>query len=131
MELGEVLLRWKRDAFRRGYQTIEQVQHLLFHLLCRGMTAKSAQEFVCGCSLYWRLFYASFPLKLFQIIRRRHYDKQDKLLKTVELSNEQNHNMTDELLNNGPALSPQPAEKEMEKVKKPTNKQRSWECEER
>ena len=41
--------------------------------------------------------------------------KQDNPLKTVELSTEQNYNMIDGLLNNGPALQPQPPEKELDK----------------
>ena len=34
--------------------------------------------------------------------------EQDNPLKTVELSTEQNYNMIDGLLNNAPALPPQP-----------------------
>ena len=52
-------------------------------------------------------------------------------LKTVELSTEQNYNMIDGLLNNAPALPPQPPEKELDKVKEPPNKHRSREREER
>lgn len=51
--------------------------------------------------------------------------EQDNPLKTVELSNEQNYNMI------GPALPPQPPEKELDKVKEPPNKHRSREREER
>ena len=58
------------------------------------------------------------------------YEK-DNPLKTVELSAEQNYNMIDGLLNNAPALQPQPREKELDKVKEPTNKHRSREREER
>ena len=36
--------------------------------------------------------------------------EQDNPLKTVELSTEQNYNMIDGLLNNAPALPPQPPE---------------------
>ena len=54
-----------------------------------------------------------------------------KILKTVELSTEQNYNMIDGLLNNAPALPPQPPEKELDKVKEPPNKHRSREREER
>ena len=43
--------------------------------------------------------------------------EQDNPLKTVELSTEQNYNMIDGLLNNGPSLPPQPPEKELDKVK--------------
>lgn len=57
--------------------------------------------------------------------------EQDNLLKTVELSNEQNYNMIDGQLNNGPALPPQSPEKELDKVKEPPNKYRSREREER
>lgn len=57
--------------------------------------------------------------------------KQDNPLKTVELSTEQSYNMIDGLLNNGSALPPQPPEKELDKVKAPPNKHRSWEREER
>ncbi len=57
--------------------------------------------------------------------------EQDNPLKTVELSTEQNYNMIDGLLNNGPALPPQPLEKELDKVKEPPNKHRSREREER
>lgn len=39
--------------------------------------------------------------------------------------------MIDGLLNNGPALPPQPPEKELDKVKEPPNKHRSREREER
>ena len=46
-------------------------------------------------------------------------------------STEQNYNMIDGLLNNGPALPPQPPEKELDKVKEPPNKHRSREREER
>ena len=55
--------------------------------------------------------------------------EQDNPLKTVELSTEQNYNMIDGLLNNGPALPPQPPEKELDKVKEPPNKHRSRERE--
>ena len=51
--------------------------------------------------------------------------EQDNPLKTVELSTEQNYNMIDGLLNNAPALPPQPPEKELDKVKEPPNKHRS------
>ena len=57
--------------------------------------------------------------------------EQDNPLKTVELSAEQNYNMIDGLLNNGPALPPQPPEKELDKVKEPPNKHRSRGREER
>ena len=57
--------------------------------------------------------------------------EQENPLKTVELSTEQNYNMIDELLSNGPALLPQPPEKELDKVKEPPNKYRSREREER
>ena len=57
--------------------------------------------------------------------------KQDNPLKTVELSTEQNYNMIDGLLNNTPALLPQPREKERDKGKEPPKKHRSRECEER
>ena len=52
-------------------------------------------------------------------------------METVELSTEQNYNMIDGLLNNAPALPPQPPEKELDKVKEPPNKHRSREREER
>lgn len=52
--------------------------------------------------------------------------EQDNPLKTVELSTEQNYNMID-----GPALPPQPPEKELDKVKEHPNKRRSREREER
>ena len=52
--------------------------------------------------------------------------EQDNPLKTVELSNEQNYNMIDGLLNNAPALPPHPPEKELDKVKEPPNKHRSY-----
>ena len=52
-------------------------------------------------------------------------------LKTVELSTAPNYNMIDGLLNNAPALPPQPPEKELDKVKEPPNKHRSREREER
>ena len=45
--------------------------------------------------------------------------EQDNPLNTVELSTEQNYNMIDGLLNNGPARPPQPPEKELDKVKEP------------
>lgn len=45
--------------------------------------------------------------------------EQDNPLKIVELSTEQNYNMIDGLLNNAPALPPQPPEKELDKVKEP------------
>ncbi len=57
--------------------------------------------------------------------------EQDNPLKTVELSTEQNYNMIDGLLNNGPALPPKKKEKERDKVKEPPNKHRSREREER
>ena len=57
--------------------------------------------------------------------------EQDNPLKTVELSTEQNYNMIDGLLNNGPSLPPQPPEKELDKVKEPPHKRRSREREER
>ena len=57
--------------------------------------------------------------------------EQDHPLKTVELSTEQNYNMIDGLLNNGPALPHQSLEKELDKVKEPPNKRRSREREER
>ena len=57
--------------------------------------------------------------------------EQDNPLKTVELSNEQNYNMIDGLLNNGSAPPPHPTEKELDKVKEPPNKHRSREREER
>ena len=57
--------------------------------------------------------------------------EQDNLLKTVELSTEQNYNMIDGLLNNGPALSPQPPKNELNKVKETSNKHRSREREDR
>ena len=57
--------------------------------------------------------------------------EQGNPLKTVELSTEQNCNMIDGLLNNGPSLPPQPPEKERDKVKEPPNKHRSREREER
>lgn len=49
---------------------------------------------------------------------------QANLLKTVELFTEQNYKMIDRLLNNGPALTPQTPEKELGKVKEPSNKHR-------
>ena len=52
-------------------------------------------------------------------------------LKSVELTTEQNYNMIDGLLNNGPALPPQPPERELDKVKEPPSKRRSREREER
>lgn len=55
--------------------------------------------------------------------------QQDNPLKTVELSTEQNDNMIDGVLNNAPALPPQPPEKELDKVKGPPNKRRSRERE--
>lgn len=67
----------------------------------------------------------------FLLIKRRYYVRQDNPLKTVELSTEQNYNMIDGLLNNAPALPPQPPEKELDKVKEPPNKHRSREREER
>ena len=57
--------------------------------------------------------------------------EQDNPLKTVELSTEQNYNMIDRLLNNGPAMPPKPPEKERDQVKEPPNTHRSWEREER
>ena len=57
--------------------------------------------------------------------------EQDNSLKTVELSTEQNYNMIDGLLNNTPALPPQPLKKELDKVKEPPNKHRSRGREER
>lgn len=57
--------------------------------------------------------------------------EQDNPLKTVELSTEQNYNMIDGLPNSAPALPPQPPEKELDKVKEPSNKHRSREREER
>ncbi len=58
--------------------------------------------------------------------------EQDNPMKTVELSTEQNYNMIDGLLNNGPARPPHPPpEKELDKVKEPPNKHRSREREER
>ena len=57
--------------------------------------------------------------------------EQDNLLKTAELSTEQNYNMIDGLLNNGPALPPQPPERELDQVKEPPSKRRSREREER
>lgn len=57
--------------------------------------------------------------------------EQDNPLKTVELSIEQNYNMIDRMLNNGPALPPQSPEKELDKVKESPNKHRSREREER
>lgn len=57
--------------------------------------------------------------------------EQDNLLKTAELSTEQNYNMIDGLLNNAPALPPHPPEKELDKVKEPPSKRRSREREER
>ena len=51
--------------------------------------------------------------------------------KNAELAMEQNGNMIDGLLNNAPALPPQPPEKELDKVKEPPNKHRSREREER
>ena len=57
--------------------------------------------------------------------------EQDNPLNTVELSTEQNDNMIDGLLNNGPALPPQLPEKELDKVKEPPNTHRSREREER
>ena len=56
--------------------------------------------------------------------------KQDNPLKAVELSTEQN-NMIDGLLNNAPALPPQPPERDLDKVKEPPRKRRSREREER
>lgn len=52
-------------------------------------------------------------------------------LRATKLSTEQNYNMINRLLNNGPALPPQPPEKELDKVKEPPNKHRSREREER
>ena len=49
----------------------------------------------------------------------------------MEQATEQNNNQHDGLLNNGPALPPQPPEKELDKVKEPPNKHRSREREER
>lgn len=57
--------------------------------------------------------------------------EQDNPLKTVELSTEQNYNIIGGLLNNAPALPPQPPEKELDKVKVPPSKRRSREREER
>ena len=57
--------------------------------------------------------------------------EQDNPLKTVELSTEQNNNMIDGLLNNAPALPPQPPEKVLDKVKEPPIKHRSRAWEER
>ena len=55
----------------------------------------------------------------------------ENYLKNAEMSTEQNYNMIDGLLNNAPALPPQPPEKELDKVKEPPNKRRSREREER
>ena len=57
--------------------------------------------------------------------------EQDTPLKTVELSNEQNYNMIDGLLNNGLTLPLQSPEKELDKVKESLNKHRSRGREER
>ena len=57
--------------------------------------------------------------------------EQDNPMKTVELSTEQNYNVIDGLLNNGPTLPHQSPEKELDKVKEPPNKHRSREREER
>ena len=57
--------------------------------------------------------------------------EQENYMRTAELSTEQNYNMIDGLLNNAPALPPQPPEKELDKVKEPPNKHRSREREER
>ena len=57
--------------------------------------------------------------------------EQDNPLKTVELSTEQNYNMIDRLLNNGPAMPPKPPEKELDKVKEPPRKKRSRERDDR
>ena len=57
--------------------------------------------------------------------------EQHNPLKAVELSTEQNYNMIDGLLNNAPALPPQPPEKELDKVKEPPRVCRSLEREER
>ena len=68
----------------------------------------------------------------FKVFRDRFWSRQYGFISCPDLrSTEQNYNMIDGLLNNGPALPPQPPEKELDKVKEPPNKHRSREREER
>ena len=64
-------------------------------------------------------------------VRRLSVVENCSYLRATKFSTEQNYNMIDGLLNNGPALPPQPPEKELDKVKEPPNKHRSREREER
>jgi len=52
-------------------------------------------------------------------------------MKSVELSNEQNTNMIDGLINNMPLIPHAPHEKQLDKVKEQTQSKRSREREER
>ena len=51
-------------------------------------------------------------------------------LQSAEMSEEQNYNMIDGVINNLP-IPPEPPEKELDKVKEPPHKRRSREREER
>ena len=64
-------------------------------------------------------------------VRRLSEIKNPNHLRAINSSTNQDYNMIDGLLNNGPSLPPQPPEKELDKVKEPPNKHRSREREER
>jgi len=57
--------------------------------------------------------------------------KNHNHLRAINTYTNQDYNMINGLLNNGPALPPQPPEKELDKVKEPPNNHRSREREER
>ena len=64
-------------------------------------------------------------------VRRLSEIKNPNHLRAINSSTNQDYNMIDGLLNNGPSLPPQPPEKEREKVKKPPNMHKSRKREER
>ena len=57
--------------------------------------------------------------------------KNHNHLRAINTYTNQDYNMINGLLNNAPALSPQPPEKELDKVKEPPSKRRSREGEKR